>query len=50
MGKKREPAAKGFWLTAIITGFVGIGILIIWALVIGLGVIASLSDSSYSSY
>jgi hypothetical protein len=29
MGKKREPAAKGFWLTGIITGFVGIGIMII---------------------
>ena len=50
MGKKREPAAKGFWLTALITGFVGIGILLIWILLIGIGIIAGMSDSSYSSY
>ena len=29
MGKKREPAAKGFWLTGIITGWVGIGLMIL---------------------
>jgi len=26
MGRNREPAARGFWLTALITGFVGIAI------------------------
>lgn len=29
MGKKREPLAKGFWLTGIITGWVGIGFMIL---------------------
>lgn len=29
LGKSREPAARGFWLTAIITGFVGIAISVI---------------------
>jgi hypothetical protein len=24
LGKSKEPAAKGFWLTGIITGFVGV--------------------------
>jgi hypothetical protein len=29
MGKKREPAAKGFWLTGIITGWVGVALMIL---------------------
>lgn len=37
LGQKKEPAAKGFWLTGIITGFVGIGLalasIIVWVLV-----------------
>lgn len=37
LGKKREPAARGFWLTGIITGFVAAGLMllsfVIWGLV-----------------
>ena len=29
IGKKREPAAKGMWLTGIILGFVGIAIAVL---------------------
>jgi hypothetical protein len=34
LGKSKEPAAKGFWLTGIITGFVGIAIAIIAIIVL----------------
>jgi hypothetical protein len=46
MGKKREPAAKGFWLTGIITGFVGIALTII---VVGLVVLAFIAAATSSS-
>jgi hypothetical protein len=49
LGKKREPAAKGFWLTAIITGFVGILISVIWGIVWVL-IFVSAANSGYSSY
>ncbi|KFF58987.1 hypothetical protein JF66_14510 [Cryobacterium sp. MLB-32] len=29
MGKKREPAARGFWLTGIITGFVALALMLL---------------------
>jgi len=29
LGKKREPAARGFWLTGIITGFVAVGLMLL---------------------
>lgn len=29
LGKKREPQGKGFWLTGIITGFVGLAFLVL---------------------
>jgi hypothetical protein len=36
LGKKKEPAAKGMWLTGIILGFVGVGIalisIILWSI------------------
>lgn len=36
IGKKKEPAAKGMWLTGIILGFVGVAIgllsLLLWAI------------------
>jgi hypothetical protein len=51
LGKKREPAAKGFWLTAIITGFAGILISIIWGIVLVLIFVAAASSASdYSTY
>jgi len=49
LGKKREPAAKGFWLTAIITGFAGIGISVIWGIVWVL-IFVSAASTGYSSY
>jgi hypothetical protein len=37
LGKSKEPQARGFWLTGIITGFVGVAIallsIIIWGIV-----------------
>ena len=45
LGKKKEPAARGLWLTGIILGFVGIGIavlsFILW------GIVFATADSSY---
>jgi len=38
LGKKKEPAARGFWLTGLITGYVGIAIN---AIVLILGIIAA---------
>jgi len=37
LGQKREKAAKGFWLTGLITGYVGIAINVI---VLGLAIVA----------
>ncbi|TDW29649.1 DUF4190 domain-containing protein [Cryobacterium psychrophilum] len=41
LGKKREPTARGFWLTGIISGFVGIGLMLLsfglWALIFAAG-------------
>ena len=33
IASKRQPYAKPFWLTGIITGYVGVGISILWSLV-----------------
>jgi hypothetical protein len=49
LGKRREPAAKGFWLTAIITGFAGILISVIWGIVWVL-IFVSAASTGYSSY
>ena len=53
MASKRQVYAKGFWLTGIITGYVGLAI----SLLVGLIILASiliplfvLSNSGYSSY
>jgi len=38
LGKSKEPGAKGFWLTGIITGFVGLVLaivdIILWSVVL----------------
>lgn len=50
IGKSKEGApAKGFWLTAIITGFAGIALSLIWLIVtIGFFVVAaSVGTSTY---
>jgi hypothetical protein len=44
LGRRKEPQAKGMWLTGLITGFVAIGIaIIIW---IGLAVIVGIAGAS----
>lgn len=43
LGKKREPQAKGFWLTGIITGFVGLALFLI-GILISIVAIAALSS------
>jgi hypothetical protein len=48
MAQKRQPYAKGFWLTGIITGYLAIawGVLV---LLLFIGIFAA-SMSDYSSY
>ena len=44
IGRRREPQAKGLWLTGIITGFVAIGLaIIIW---VGLFALAAVTHPS----
>jgi hypothetical protein len=46
VGRKREPQARGFWLAALITGWIGFAIGVIF-LVVGIAVIvAGLNDPS----
>ncbi|WP_234659687.1 hypothetical protein [Agromyces marinus] len=48
IGRGKEPAAKGMWLTGIILGFIGVGIallsFVLW------GVVFSFGDAYYSGY
>jgi hypothetical protein len=48
-GKSKEPRAKGFWLTGIITGFVGLALaildIILWSIVL-----ANLPNFPYSTF
>jgi hypothetical protein len=49
LGKSREPAAKGFWLTAIITGFVGVAISVVYLIItIFLFVVIGADYNSYN--
>jgi hypothetical protein len=44
LGRRKEPQARGMWLTGLITGFVAVGIaIIIW---IGLAVIFGIASAS----
>lgn len=46
LAQKRQPWARGFWLTGLITGYIGVGI----GLISGLGIIVfALFASSYSN-
>jgi hypothetical protein len=38
LGKKKEPAARGFWLTGLITGYVGIAVNVV---ILGLAILAT---------
>ncbi|CAN5294710.1 hypothetical protein BH09ACT6_BH09ACT6_14090 [soil metagenome] len=45
LGRRKEPAARGFWLTALITGFAGIALSIILILVFIIAVVSSVNTS-----
>ena len=47
MGKKREPSAKAFWLTGIITGWVGVALMII---VIGFWIVVTIAAVGSATY
>ncbi|MGO7984060.1 hypothetical protein ACC691_40180, partial [Rhizobium johnstonii] len=49
LGRKKEPAAKGMWLTGIILGFVGILIAVIF-IIFWIIAIVALSTSGYYTY
>jgi len=49
LGKKREPQARGFWITGIVTGFVAVGLMllsiVLWAIVF-----ATANSNNYYGY
>lgn len=47
LGRSKEPAAKGMWLTGLILGFVGIALSIIW-LIIFIVIFASAASLNYN--
>jgi hypothetical protein len=48
LGRRKEPAAKGLWLTGIITGFVGIAVTVIWTIFIII-VIAAVHTNNFGN-
>ena len=50
LGRKREPEARAFWLTGLITGFVGLGIFIVGGLFVLVASIAFMNSGPYSRY
>ncbi|WP_207454204.1 hypothetical protein [Desertivibrio insolitus] len=49
MGQRRETAAKPFWLTALITGYVGIAINVIVLILLILAIVAAISVGGAST-
>lgn len=47
LAQKRQPYAKPFWLTGIITGYVGIGISLIYGAFLLIAIIAAVGSASY---
>ena len=49
LGKKKEPLAKGFWMTGIITGFVGVVLVIVFtiALVVLVAIVETTPGFTY---
>jgi hypothetical protein len=47
LAQKRQPYARPFWLTGIITGYVGLGISLILGIVLIVAIIAIMSTSYY---
>ncbi|MEO9094964.1 MAG: hypothetical protein ABI255_04980 [Microbacteriaceae bacterium] len=50
IGRKKEPAAKGMWLTGIITGFAGILLSIILWVVLGIAIAIAANNPATFSY
>ncbi|PPF55494.1 hypothetical protein C5B94_05755 [Clavibacter michiganensis] len=48
LGKKRNPDAKGFWLTGIITGIVGL-VLAVGLAILGFIALAALQEQGYTA-
>ncbi len=46
LAQKRQPWAKPFWITALITGYVGVGISLITGLVLLLAILAGIASTS----
>lgn len=49
IAQRRQPYAKPFWLTGLITGYVGVAISLIVGIVLVLALIAGANSSSYNS-
>jgi hypothetical protein len=48
LASKRQPYAKPFWLTGIITGYIGVGFALLWgAIILGLFLLGIASSSYY---
>jgi hypothetical protein len=47
IAQKREPWAKGFWVTALVTGYVGLGISLISGIGVVLLFVLGMSGSSF---
>lgn len=50
IGQRREPHAKPFWLTGIITGYVGIALNLLWMLFWAVIFFVAISETSSSSF
>ena len=48
LGKSKEPQAKGFWLTGLITGFIGVGLALIS--IVAWAVLFASVPSDYSTF
>jgi hypothetical protein len=47
LGQRRQPYARVFWITGLITGYIALGISLIWGLFVVIGIIASFSSYTY---
>jgi hypothetical protein len=50
LGRKREPEARAFWLTGLITGFVGLGIFLVGGLILLVFWISLMNSGMYYRY
>lgn len=49
LGRRREPSAKGFWLTGLITGFAGLLFSILWFLLLAFVINAAVKSGQLPS-